>query len=520
MPDKTNLARGWMENAGFPVPDADIADIFAAADDLSRCVAKEAAQLQMKDLDINFAAALLSQAAQPLPAGLAPSPVASHVSTGHASEHAVQAALDAIAASPLGKLAWRWVDADGARRAAQEKDAAVASGQARGPLHGIPVGVKDMFDWSGHTAKWGSVLREDALPAQTSATILSRLEQAGAIPLGAIHMAEFALSPTGLNSHLGPGRNPHDIERVSGGSSSGSGMVVGGRHVPLAIGSDTGGSVRLPAAFCGVVGLKPTQYRVSLAGAMPLAPTLDTIGPLANSVSLCAAAFSAMAGGDPRDSACLPLPAPGNHWQGVPASSLTLAVPCLPDDVPLSADMRRVFENTVSRLRDKGVNCVNVAMPDIALLGKLGSVILAVESAAVHRQGLSLHPDSYGRQVRRRISRGALIGSIDYFDALRLRTRMLRRFVQETLDGADALLLPVTPDIAPLVSETIGHDEAVLEKAFSQISFWVRGINYLGVPALSVPAGTGAGQMPLAVQFVGAPLGEERLFALGSLLEK
>ena len=516
MSANTELAKGWMENAGLPVPGDDIAYVFATATELSRVSAEQGARLPMAGFDVNFSHALQSWAAPPLPAPAVQSwqtPIKPGTSVA-----AVQGALDAIASSSIGSLAWVRLEGEAALQLARQQDEA-SPAQPSGMLHGVPVGLKDMFDRKGQVSKWGTRLREDAPPAPLDATIVSRLLDAGAISLGALHMAEFALSPTGMNAHLGPGRNPHDNERVSGGSSSGSGMAVGAGHVPLAIGSDTAGSIRLPAAYCGVFGLKPTQYRVSLAGTMPLSPSLDCIGPLAASIELCAAAFSVMAGPDPRDSSCLSLPAPTAPWQSLPPSSLTVAVPRLRDGAPVSASMRHTLLAAVSRLKEAGVTCIDVEMPDMELLGKLGIAIMATEAAALHRFNLATRPELYGRQVRRRVSVGFLLRGTDYVDALRLRSIMLSRFMKETMaGGADACLLPATPDVAPLISDTVGDDMSALDRVVSETGYWVRGINYLGLPALAVPTGRGEGKLPLGIQLIGAPLGEERLFALGKLL--
>ncbi|MGY6273847.1 amidase [Achromobacter denitrificans] len=516
MSANTNLAKDWMEHAGLAVPENDIEDVFATATGLSRVVASLGEQSPMTGFDTNFSHALLDWAAPALEAAAVPSEPLPR--TEGSCVAAVQASLDAISRSALGTLAWVNLDGEAALQAARRLDAA-PSEPAAGVLHGVTIGLKDMFDRQGHVSRWGTLLREDAPPAQQDATIVSRLRDAGAINLGMLHMAEFALSPTGMNAHLGPGRNPHDNARVSGGSSSGSGMAVGAGHVPLAMGSDTGGSIRLPAAYCSVVGLKPTQYRVSLAGAMPLAPSLDCLGPLATSVDLCAAAFSAIAGPDPRDSSCFSVPPPTGAWRALSPSSLTVSVPRIGEDVPISPQMRRALLEAVGRLKEAGVHCVEVEAPDMTLLGKLGIVMMATESAALHRAYLSSQPGHYGRQVRRRISLGYLLRGTDYVDALRLRSVMLSRFMKETLaGGADACLLPATPDVAPLISDTVGDDMSALDRFVSETAFWARGINYLGLPALVVPAGKQEGVLPLGLQLVGAPLGEERLFALGKQL--
>ena len=520
MTNDVGAARALLAERGFRVPEVDLPDVCKAAHGLAQTVAHEARTLGIMDVDVDFAQTLIDLA----PPALAQESTRQDAGEGRgAGDDAVArltGALRCIDESELGKLAWREIDRAQVLACARSLDARRAKAMTRGLLQGIPVGLKDMFDRQGHVAGWGSRMRAQEAPATQDATIVSRLRDAGAVIVGVQHMAEFAMSPTGLNATYGPGRNPWNIDHVCGGSSSGGGMAVGAGHVPLAIGSDTGGSVRLPAAFCGVPGMKPTQYRVSLAGAMPLSPNLDTLGPLAESVTLCGRALMALCGPDARDRVCLDVAPISSAWMAATPQSLTVAVPRLAVGPLLSADMLRVFNDSARVLREAGVRCVDVDLPDLDLLGRMGSVMLAAESAAVHREWLLTRADEYGRQVRRRLSRGLLMAGMDYYDALRLRGPMLRRFMERTLQSADALLLPTIPDVAPRVDDTIGEDETKLEQAFSALSFWTRGINYLGVPALSVPAGRGSLELPLAVQFVGVPLGEDRVLALGLVLEE
>ena len=520
MTNDVGAARALLAERGFRVPEVDLPDVCKAANGLAQTVAQEAGTLGIMDVDVDFAQTLIDLAPPSLPQEGGWAHAGKDTGAGDNAVARLTEALRRIDESELGKLAWREIDRAEALACARLLDAGRANGMVRGPLQGTPVGLKDMFDRQGHVAGWGSGMRSHETPATQDATIVTRLRDAGAVIVGVQHMAEFAMSPTGLNATYGPGRNPWNIDHVSGGSSSGGGMTVGAGHVPLAIGSDTGGSVRLPAAFCGVPGIKPTQYRVSLAGAMPLSPNLDTLGPLAESVALCGRALMALSGPDARDHACLDVAPLSAAWMATNPRSLTVAVPRLAVGPLLSADMLRVFNESARVLREAGVRCVEVDLPDLDLLGRMGSVMLAAESAAVHREWLRTRADEYGRQVRRRLSRGLLLAGMDYYDALRLRGPMLRRFMERTLAGADAFLLPTIPDVAPRVDDTIGEDETKLEQAFSALSFWTRGINYLGVPALSVPAGRGLLELPLAVQFVGAPLGEDRVLALGLVLEE
>ena len=522
MSTKSSIAREFLAQKGFVIPEVDLQDIANATQDLSDVVARHSTSLGMMDVDVSFVAALQRFAPLPLQDGETGAEVNASSTDAHASEMQVMESLARIQSSPLGALAWGHIDSPSVISQARALDQERDKGLVRSPLHGMPIGLKDMFDRRGRVAGWGSPMREHADPATEDATIVTRLEQAGLIILGAQHMAEFAMSPTGLNAALGSGQNPWNHEHVSGGSSSGAAMSVADGHVQIAIGSDTGGSVRLPAAFCGISGLKPTQHRLSLAGAMPLSPSLDCIGVLANSVELCGHAFSAMAGVgvDSMDPLCMDRPALSSFWIVASPDLFTVAVPRLAQGPYLSEDMLHAFEATVQVLRKAGVKCVETDLPDLDLLGRMGSIMLAAESSSIHRQWLKNRADEYGRQVRRRLSRGLLMSAMDYYDALRLRAPMLQQFVQNTLNGADAFLIPTSPGVAPLLKDTVGADETRLEREFSALSYWTRGTNYLGVPALSVPAGKGAGGLPLGVQFLGAPLSEDRLLAIGHIFQQ
>jgi aspartyl-tRNA(Asn)/glutamyl-tRNA(Gln) amidotransferase subunit A len=520
---KAAAAQALLQPRGFALPDADAGDIVRAVQGLEAAVGSSVAAADPFALPEPFQRAM-TRLASAEDAGPAATDAGWSIQAlgagGIGSEEWVRRCLDAIDTRAPGRLAWVGMRAEAALAEARVLDTERARGQVRGPLHGVPVGLKDMFDHTGRSAGWGSPMRAGAPSATQDATIVARLKAAGAVVLGFQHMAEFAMSPTGLNAHLGPGRNPWNVEHACGGSSSGAGMSVGSGQVPLAIGSDTGGSIRLPAAMCGVTGFKPSQYRVSLPGAMPLSPGMDCLGPLAGSAVECGWAFAAMAGADPRDPSCLDLAAPQPTWMRPPARPFKVAMPVLETGPALSAPMQEAYREARKALEDAGVACIEVPVPDMALYAHFGSVVLAAESAAIHRAWLKRPDHQYGRQVLRRLSRGLLVSGFDYFDALRLRPKLLEEFLGVHLRDADAILLPVTPDEAPLVADTIGDDEAALEARFTHLSIWTRGINYLGLPALSVPAGKGPNGLPLGLQFVGRPLGDARVLALGKRFQE
>ncbi|WP_144140115.1 amidase [Paraburkholderia sp. BCC1884] len=385
-----------------------------------------------------------------------------------------------------------------------------------GPLHGIPFARKDMYFRAGELCECGSRILAGHRPEQT-ATVVTRLEAAGGVDLGALHMAEFAMSPTGLNEHLGPGRNPWSAQHVSGGSSSGSGMAVGGRLVSAALGSDTGGSIRLPAAICGVTGIKPTQNLVSVHGVMPLSPSLDCVGFLAQTARDCARLLSAVVGPDPLDPSCIATETQ-DYEAGIecrPGADVKIAVPIFGDDALLTTEVRTLLDAAIATLSATGATIVPVTLPDLGEIGDLANVVSASEAAATHRAWLAQRGDEYGAQVRRRIERGLLYPAVRYIEALRMRPILLQRFLQQCLPGTDALILPTLPFAVPTIAETLAGTLAENERAFGQLSFWTRAINYLGLPGLAVPIGFTQNGLPNGMQIIGRPLGEKMVFRIG-----
>ncbi|MBV6304533.1 amidase [Candidimonas humi] len=428
----------------------------------------------------------------------------------------VGACLEAIEASAPGFNGFVRTRTEKALDQARSLDRRKSGGARCGPLHGVPLAHKDMFFQAGELSECGSRILRGFRPDHT-ATVLRRLEDAGAVNLGALHMAEFAMSPTGFNAHLGHGKNPWSADHVSGGSSSGSGAAVGGRFVFGALGSDTGGSVRLPAAVCGVTGIKPTQHAVSTYGVMPLSPSLDCVGFLAQTARDCARLLSVVSGPDARDPACL-ASRPRDYESGVDRPLFAgdvILVPKFPSDAPLSDEVRALVEQAAEDFAKAGAEIRRVALPDFAEAGALGTLVLGVEAASIHGEWLSKRPDDYGSQVRRRIQRGLLYPATRYVDALRLRAQYQARFLSDYLEGGQALLLPTLPCAVPTIQETITGSEGDIEARFGNFSYWTRGINYLGLPALALPAGFTSNGLPNGIQLVGRPFDEAALLRLG-----
>ena len=407
------------------------------------------------------------------------------------------------------------LQAEAALESAAAADAALARGEAPGPLHGVPLAHKDMFYRAGHVTTCGSRIRKDFVPDHDS-TALARLHQAGAIYLGGLNMAEFATGPTGHNEHWGDCRNPWNRAHISGGSSSGSGASVGGRVVFGALGSDTGGSVRLPSACCGVVGLKPTSGLVSRYGLMPLSHSLDTVGPLTRTVRDAARITGVIAGHDPRD--------PTTADRAVPdyeaalterADGLTIGVPTNYFYDIATDEVRALMERSLDVFRAAGATIVEVSVPDIARINNLSNVILSSEAAAIHETWIASRPDDYQAQVRNRYEPGLHVPAVKYIQALAARAGLLREFVDTALAGVDALHTPGVPFPIPTREETnVGGGERMAAMV-AGLSWCTRAANYLGGPALMVPCGFTESGLPAAFQLMGRPFSEATLFRLG-----
>ena len=292
------------------------------------------------------------------------------------------------------------IDAEGALRAAEAADDARARGSVLGPLHGVPLAYKDMFDIAGKPLRYGSRVRGRHVPART-ATVIERLEAAGAIRIGALNMAEFALGATGHNAIWGDCRNAVDPDYMAGGSSSGSGSAVAARAAYASLGSDTGGSVRIPAAANGVVGIKATYGRVSRAGAMKLSPSIDGVGPLARSVRDCARMLTILAGHDPRDPVTSTLQVPdfeAETARGI--EGLRIGVPRNYFYDVATPDVRAAMEASLAALEREGARLVELEVPDVASMSELSRAIVYAEATALHGAWLRDRPGVYSPQVR------------------------------------------------------------------------------------------------------------------------
>lgn len=437
------------------------------------------------------------------------------VSSRMLTEASIQAALR----SQAELNAFIEIRAEQALRQAENADRQRAQGRRLGPLHGVPLAHKDIFFRSGERTTAGSKTLADFRPTETSA-VLERLDAAGAVDVGTLNLAEFCVGPTGQNDHSGACRNPWDVTRISGGSSSGSGAAVGARVVFGSIGSDTGGSIRLPAGLCGVVGLKPSHGRVSLRGAIERCWSLDVFGPLARTAEDAALLMDAIAGFDPDDPLSRAGPEPA-CFAGLssPVSDLRVGVPMSLFDA-LEPDVAARHSEALDVLRGLGVTLEDVALPDTDRLYALTTVINNVEATFLHRRGIDLHPGDYNRSTLSRIDRGGNILALDYLDAVRGRATERRRFEAETLAGCAALYLPLLDFETPTLAEVTFADAEGADRIVPRLTRWTRWVSYLGLPAMALPIGFSRNGLPVACQLLGHFFTEEILLRLGAAYQK
>jgi aspartyl-tRNA(Asn)/glutamyl-tRNA(Gln) amidotransferase subunit A len=447
--------------------------------------------------------------------------VAARIRTRELSALEVLEAVLARAEAVNPKLnAFLRIDADLARDAARLADAELAKGRLRGPLHGVPMAHKDMFYRAGVPASCGSKIKGDR-PEKMTAAALSRLDAAGAIQFGVLHMAEFAYSPTGHNAHFGHCRNPWHLERITGGSSSGSGAAVAARATYAALGSDTGGSIRLPAAFNGITGLKVTYGRVSRAGAMPLSFSLDTVGPLARSAADCALLLSVLAGHDPRDPTSSVEPAPDYVARlALPVRGLRVGVAMnfFTDDV--EPGVGAALTESLKALESLGCEIVPVTLPDLRPMDVAGAQVLAAEAASLHGPWLRTRPDDYSPQVRARLERGLALPATKYIDALRYRGPALAAFAETVFAKVDVLHAPVAPIATPTIAETDVGGSPNMDRTLGLLTRFTRPINFLGLPALTLPAGFLESGLPVGMQLIGRPFAEDVMLRLGHAFQQ
>ena len=425
-----------------------------------------------------------------------------------------EAALARIAALDPKVNAFTDLTATRALARADEVDAKVARGAAVGPLAGVPFAVKNLFDIEGLPTRAGSKINREREPAGRDAGLVRRLEAAGAILVGGLNMGEYAYDFTGENVHDGPSRNPHDLARMTGGSSGGSGAAIAAGLVPLALGSDTNGSIRVPSAFCGVFGLKPTFGRLSRAGSFPFVPNLDHLGPLACSVADLALAYDAMQGADPDDpwQADRPVEPVGRAIEAG-TSGLRIAVA---DGYFARGGHPEAFQAVAIAAEALGTSR-RVEIPEAARARAAAYVITASEGAAVHLERLRERPADFDPAVRDRLIAGAMIPAVWVHRAQRFR-RWYRERVLALFGEVDAILAPATPCRAPAIGQSTFVLDGVEMTVRPNIGIFTQPISFIGLPVAAVPVRPDAG-LPLGVQVIAAPWREDVALRVARELE-
>jgi AtzE family amidohydrolase len=449
------------------------------------------------------------------PDGLSASEIVQAVAGRKISALAVtEAALARIAKHNPVLNAFTDVTADRARAKARAIDAAVAAGKNAGPLAGVPFAVKNLFDVQGLPTRAGSKINRDLKASPRDATLIERLEAAGAVLVGALNMGEYAYDFTGENVHDGPSRNPHDVTRMTGGSSGGSGSAVGGALVPLALGSDTNGSIRVPSSFCGIFGLKPTYGRLSRARSFPFVFSLDHVGPFARSVGDLALAYDAMQGPDPDDAACTTRPAePVAPLLAQDIGALRIAV------------AGGYFRNNVFPEASEAVARVakalgatrTIEIPEAGRARAAAYIITTAEGASLHLDRLRKRPDDFDPAVRDRLLAGAMIPAPLVDRAQKFR-RWYRARMLEIFASADVIIAPATPCVAPKLGQATFVLDGVELPVRANIGIHTQPISFIGLPVVAVPVPLEP--MPIGVQLIAAPWREDIALRVAFALER
>ncbi|MGC1414740.1 MAG: amidase [Candidatus Acidiferrum sp.] len=413
--------------------------------------------------------------------------------------------LDQIAKLNPVLNAFITVTDDSALARAQELDRELAQGVDRGPLHGIPIAHKDLVWTKGVRTTSGSKIFADFVPDR-DADVVAKLADAGAVMVGKAGLHELAYGITSDNPHFGTIRNPRNPEHSPGGSSGGSGVAVATGMAFVATGTDTGGSIRVPASFCGVVGLKPTYGLIDRRGVQPLGLSLDHVGPLAGTVDDVRLALQAMS--DPAKLEPAP-PSVREIRVGLPENFYFEVV---------APEVKAAVQDAARRAEQLGARVIPVRAPDIEALNAAGLVILLSEAAAVHQANLARRRADFGADVLALLDQGSLVPAADYVNAQRQRKRILDQF-HRLFEDIDCLFTPSTPTTAPRIGQTeITLADEKYDTRFLTTRF-ARGFNALGFPALSMPCGESPERLPIGLQIIARPFEENLLFALGETLE-
>ncbi len=387
------------------------------------------------------------------------------------------------------------VTADRALEQARAAEREIAAGKYRGTLHGVPVAVKDLYATKGVRTTAGSKILADWVP-DFDATVVAKLNDAGAVSLGKLGMHEFAYGTTSDNVHFGAIRNPWNLDHVPGGSSGGSGSATAAGLAYATLGSDTGGSIRMPAAACGCVGFMPTYGRASLHGAVPLSWTLDHAGPLTRTVRDAAIVMGAISGRDPLDPATEDVPVP--DWlDGIErgARGLRIGVPKQYFWDNPDPDVERLVRKAIADLESAGASVREIDWPQLAQYGAAFVPVMFAEASAYHAPNFPSRRDDYGADVAARLDVGLTITGVQLVQAQRFLEEQRRDAADAVLDGVDVLAVPTMPVVAPTIEDTRKHDAAARMSTFTLI------FDLSGQPAIAVPCGLASNGMPASIMF-------------------
>jgi aspartyl-tRNA(Asn)/glutamyl-tRNA(Gln) amidotransferase subunit A len=400
-----------------------------------------------------------------------------------------------------------------ALQSAQLAEREILAGHYRGPLHGIPVGLKDIFYVKDVKNTAGSKIFDGFVPSYDS-TVAALLRAGGAVLMGKLNLHQFAFGPTGLNEDYGNMHNPWDIERLAGGSSGGSGSAVASGQLPLALGTDTGGSVRIPASLCGITGLKPTYGRISRYGVVPLAWSFDHVGPMTRNVWDSAMMLDVIAGRDVKDpsSSLKPVDHYVKSLTGE-VKGLRLGVPKEYFELPLDPAIEKAIKDAIGVFNGLGVEIKEVSWPIYQHSANISTPMIYAEAAEYHRDLLRKYADKYDPSIRWRVETGLFISGSDYLNASRARAK----YTTESLalfDEVDLLIGPTIPVIAPRIKEDQVTIKQQLMGVIPALTQYTRAFNLTGFPALTVPCGFSEG-MPIGMQLAGRPFDEARILNAG-----
>lgn len=405
---------------------------------------------------------------------------------------------------------------EAAMREAAERDKELTDGVDRGPFHGIPVAHKDNYYTQGIRTTAGSLIFRDFRP-DYNATVVDRLQAAGAICVAKTNLHELAFGITSKNPHYGFVLNPLDTQRIAGGSSGGSAALVASQLLPMCTGSDTGGSIRVPASYCGIVGLKPTYGRVSRHGLLPLAFSLDCPGPLASCVEDCALTMNAVAGPDGQDPSCAIAPVPEFNLPALrDLSGIRVGVLRKTYFNRIDEHVAASINQALGEMEKLGASVVEVQTPDLNEMNAVARIVQMAETAALyvnHRD-----PAEFGADVWALVEQGRALAAHEYVNAQRIRT-LFRRDFDALWQQFDLLVTPTTPITAPFITEDLVQIGSASEDTRLATTRLVRSINLLGEPALSLPCGKAQNGMPVGLQLISAPFTESRLLQIGKTLE-